>query len=66
MWMTRHLCADYYSKYSLVTFKPGLPYDEAMRRGRKQDQLLLDICADDNYENIPLESIREKLMSLQA
>jgi len=58
--------ADYYSKYSLVTFKPGLPYDEAMRRGRKQDQLLLEICADDNYENIPLESIREKLMSIQA
>ncbi len=58
--------ADYYSKYSLVTFKPSLPYDEAMRRGRKQDQMLLDICGDDNYENIPLESIREKLMSIEV
>lgn len=35
---------DYYSKYSLVTFRPELPYSKAMDLGRKQDELLLDIC----------------------
>ena len=33
---------DYYSKYSLVTFKPDLPYEQAMKRGRMQDELLLE------------------------
>ncbi len=36
---------DYYSKYSLVTFRPDLSYDVAMRRGRAQDDCLLKYCA---------------------
>ncbi|WGK65167.1 FAD-dependent oxidoreductase [Croceiramulus getboli] len=35
--------ADYYSKYSLVTFKGDLPYAEAMRRGRAQDKAILNL-----------------------
>jgi len=55
---------DYYSKYSLVTFKPELPYKEAMKRGRKQDELLLDMCRQENFENIPLEDYYNKIRSL--
>ena len=55
---------DYYSKYSLVTFKPDLPYSEAKARGRKQDELLLNICQNDNFENIPLEEIHKQVMAI--
>lgn len=36
---------DYYSKYSLVTFRNDVPYHEAMVTGRKQDEWLMDYCA---------------------
>ena len=36
---------DYYSKYSLVTFQPELPYERAMSRGRRQDELLLKMLS---------------------
>jgi len=36
---------DYYSKYSLVTFKPEMSYAEAMVKGREQDEMLLEICS---------------------
>jgi kynurenine 3-monooxygenase len=36
---------EYYSKYSLVTFKPELSYAEAMKKGRNQDDKLLDIVS---------------------
>ncbi|REJ79136.1 MAG: FAD-dependent monooxygenase [Acidobacteria bacterium] len=36
---------DYFSKYSLVTFREDVPYSEAMRRGNAQDRLLMEICA---------------------
>ncbi|MEL6252598.1 MAG: NAD(P)/FAD-dependent oxidoreductase [Bacteroidota bacterium] len=56
---------DYYSKYSLVTFQPKLPYEKAMIRGRKQDQLLLDLCSKDDFDQIPLEVYHQKLMSIE-
>lgn len=34
---------EYYSKYSLVTFKPEWSYEKAMILGRKQDELLLEL-----------------------
>ena len=37
--------SDYYSKYSLVTFRPELDYAEALRRGRAQDAVLLELVA---------------------
>ncbi|GMN09314.1 NAD(P)/FAD-dependent oxidoreductase [Croceitalea sp. MTPC9] len=52
---------DYYSKYSLVTFQENLSYREAMIRGRKQDELLLKICSDSDWEKISLDSIYQKL-----
>lgn len=55
---------DYYSKYSLVTFRPNVSYDEAMQRGRAQNRLLLDMCTDDTYDQIPLEEYHKRLMNI--
>lgn len=57
---------DYYSKYSLVTFKPELSYHEAMVRGRKQDELLLNMCKHDNFEDIPLKEFYRRLKAIEA
>ncbi len=57
---------DYYSKYSLVTFNPKLPYKEAKMRGRKQDELLLEMCKNDNFENVPLEEFYKKTKDINA
>ena len=37
--------ADYFSKYSMVTFREDLPYKTAMDQGRKQDDLLMAYAA---------------------
>jgi kynurenine 3-monooxygenase len=57
---------DYYSKYSLVTFQEDLPYEEAMIRGRKQDELLLKICSASDWESIPIATIYEQLKALSV
>ncbi len=57
--------ADYYSKYALVTFQEDLPYQQAMIQGRKQDELLLAICADPNWERIPLDKIYQQIKAIQ-
>jgi kynurenine 3-monooxygenase len=36
---------DYYSKYSMVTFREDLDYAYAMHRGRWQDQILMDYAS---------------------
>jgi kynurenine 3-monooxygenase len=36
---------DYFSKYSMVTFREDLPYSVAKELGNKQDNLLMWICA---------------------
>ncbi|MEO0900300.1 MAG: NAD(P)/FAD-dependent oxidoreductase [Bacteroidota bacterium] len=56
---------DYYSKYSLVTFKPELPYQTARNLGRKQDELLLKICTEESADSLNLEEIRKQLIALQ-
>jgi len=55
---------EYYSKYSLVTFRPELDYATAMQLGRSQDKLLLNICSHDDFESIPLEKIHTQLKAL--
>ena len=57
--------ADYYSKYSLVTFRPELSYVAAMKLGRAQDDLLLKICTSSEYEKISLEEVYQRLRSLR-
>lgn len=54
---------DYSSKYSLVTFKEGIPYSRAMRQGRAQDKAILNLL-DDGL--LPEElSLKEKLALVQ-
>lgn len=50
---------DYYSKYSLVTFQPELSYEQAMKRGRWQDQFLMEVCKTE--ENPALEEVMEHI-----
>lgn len=35
---------EFRSKYSMVTFS-HIPYEEALKKGRKQDKILMDICS---------------------
>ncbi len=49
---------DYFSKYALVTFRPDVSYYDAMIKGRKQDELLLQVCAEiENVNTIDLEKL---------
>jgi kynurenine 3-monooxygenase len=41
---------DYFSKYSMVTFREDLPYSVAKEKGNAQDKLLMEICA--NVEDV--------------
>lgn len=36
---------DYFSKYSMVTFREDLPYSVAKEKGNAQDRLLMEICS---------------------
>ena len=40
-----HKYTDYFSKYSMVTFREDLPYSVAKEKGNAQDKLLMWICA---------------------
>jgi len=55
---------DYYSKYSLVTFQPNLPYHDAMLRGRAQDKMLLDLVTETDPKDLVLDEVYEKLKSI--
>jgi len=57
---------DYYSKYSLVTFRPDLPYADAMSLGRKQDELLLKLCADHEPSELNLDEVMQQIKKLEA
>ena len=53
---------DYFSKYSMVTFREDLPYVVAKERGNAQDRLLMEICANvDSANEIDLESTIEQI-----
>ncbi len=52
----------YSSKYNLVTFNEDVPYSEAMRRGRKQDEFLLNFFeGKDSIEGVNLEELSKSL-----
>ncbi|MBK9154158.1 MAG: FAD-dependent monooxygenase [Chloracidobacterium sp.] len=56
---------DYFSKYSMVTFREDLPYSEAQLRGNAQDKILMEICATSNELNkINLAEVRSIVDSL--
>jgi kynurenine 3-monooxygenase len=54
---------DYFSKYSMVTFREDMKYSEAMSRGRTQDAKLMEIAAKvDDVSQVDLVQIRELLI----
>lgn len=56
---------DYFSKYSMVTFREDLPYSVAKEKGNAQDKLLMEICAGiDNVSELDLNEVLEKVKSI--
>lgn len=61
-----HEFPDYYSKYSMVTFRDDLPYSVAQRRGNAQDRFLMDLCAGiDDVDTVDIRSILSQLETLE-
>jgi kynurenine 3-monooxygenase len=53
---------DYFSKYSMVTFREDMPYSEAMRRGRAQDKFLMEVCENaTDVSKIDLKDLLDKV-----
>ena len=56
---------DYFSKYSMVTFREALPYSIAKERGNAQDRLLMEICTNlADVSRVDLPNVMEKIRSL--
>jgi kynurenine 3-monooxygenase len=53
----------YHSKYSLVTFKETIGYNEAMTVGRAQDKAILSLISDQKIN--PKESLTDQLKKVQ-
>ncbi|MFK7807349.1 MAG: FAD-dependent oxidoreductase [Saprospiraceae bacterium] len=56
---------DYYSKYSLVTFRPDMPYEKAMQLGRAQDELLLKMVGEKGAEHKDLGEVYQRVLDLR-
>lgn len=56
---------DYFSKYSMVTFREDLPYSVAKEKGNAQDALLMEICSNvNNVADLDVGSVLAKLKKL--
>jgi len=56
---------DYFSKYSMVTFREDLPYAVAKQKGNAQDKLLMEICARiDDVSILDLNEVMENARNL--
>ena len=56
---------DYFSKYSMVTFREDLPYSVAKEKGNAQDRLLMEICEGvDDVAEIDLDDVMSHVRAL--
>lgn len=56
---------DYFSKYSMVTFREDLPYSVAKEKGNAQDALLMQICSTiENVSELDLDGVVEQIKNL--
>jgi kynurenine 3-monooxygenase len=56
---------DYFSKYSMVTFREDLPYMVARQRGNAQDRLLMEICENiTGIDRLDLNEVMQKVRSI--
>jgi len=57
---------DYFSKYSMVTFREDLPYAVAKEKGNAQDLLLMDICSKvESLNELDLDQVMNKIDTLR-
>ena len=57
---------EYFSKYSMVTFREDLPYSIAKQKGNAQDKLLMEICAKvDDASKIDVYEVMEKVQEIK-
>ena len=57
---------DYFSKYSMVTFREDLPYSVAKAKGNAQDRLLMEICAkSSDNSHTELSDVMEMIRSIR-
>ena len=53
---------DYFSKYSMVTFRDDLPYSYAKQKGDQQNEVLMGICSKvDDVSKLNLKEVMEAL-----
>ncbi len=53
---------DYFSKYSMVTFREDLPYSVAKEKGNAQDKFLMKVCAGvRDISQVDVEGVIEKV-----
>lgn len=57
---------DYHSKYSLVTFKPDVPYARALELGNQQDRFLMDLCdKNPDISTLDIQQVYEQVKALR-
>jgi kynurenine 3-monooxygenase len=58
---------DYFSKYSMVTFREDLPYAVAKERGNEQDRLLMNLCAGvESVDELDLQQVMHAVRALAS
>jgi kynurenine 3-monooxygenase len=59
------LYPDYFSKYSMVTFREDMPYSTAREKGNAQDRLLMEMCATvQDVSELVLDDVMERVRSI--
>ena len=62
MTLETELPNDYFSKYSMVTFREDMGYHEAMIKGRAQDKAILNMINDQGIDqNVSISSLHKKI-----
>jgi kynurenine 3-monooxygenase len=58
---------DYFSKYSMVTFREDLPYHFAMEKGRAQDKILMEYAKEiGSFERMDENEVLSRLSVIEA
>lgn len=55
---------EYYSKYSMVTFREDMPYSKAKEIGNAQDKALLNMITDGKLEGLSIDEIFKDVTQL--
>jgi kynurenine 3-monooxygenase len=55
---------DYFSKYSMVTFREDLPYSEAMKKGNAQDAFLMEFCRGvSDVSSVDIDDLKRRVLA---